>query len=293
MFKDGLLSGKVVIVTGGGTGLGRSMAKRLGELGAHLVLTSRSREHLDEAAATMRQDGISVEAIQCDVRDYVAVEAMVARTVERFGRVDALINNAAGNFLCKTEELTPNGFATVIGIVLQGTFNCSHAVGKQLIAQGQGGSLLNIVATYAWTGQAYVVPSASAKAGVLAMTQSLAVEWGKYGIRSNAIAPGPFPTDGAWKRLVPPGLEDVIPGMTVKRIPAGRYGNHDELANLAAYLLADESAYITGDCIVIDGGEWLMGGPFNQMTQIDQDALGQVFGAMRAPKGSPVPLPQK
>lgn len=281
MFKDGLLSGKVVIVTGGGTGLGRSMAERLGELGAKLVLTSRSQEHLDEAAAAMRQKGIDVSTIGCDIRDYEAVEQMVDFTVETYGGVDALINNAAGNFLCKMEELSPNGFATVIGIVLQGTFNCSHAVGKRLIAQGRGGSILNIVATYAWTGQAYVVPSASAKAGVLAMTQSLAVEWGKYGIRANAIAPGPFPTEGAWKRLVPDGLEDAFPGMSTKRIPAGRYGKHEELGNLAAYLLADESAYITGDCIVIDGGEWLMGGPFNQMTQVDQTALGQMFTAMR------------
>lgn len=281
MFKDGLLAGKVIVVTGGGTGLGRSMATRLGQLGAKLVLTSRSLDHLEEAAAEMRTAGLEVETVPCDVRDYDAVGGMVARTIARFGRVDALINNAAGNFLCKAEELTPNGFATVIGIVLQGTFNCTHAVGKQLIAQGQGGSILNIVATYAWTGQAYVVPSASAKAGVLAMTQSLAVEWGKYGIRANAIAPGPFPTDGAWKRLVPDGLEEAFPGMSTRRIPAGRYGKHDELANLAAYLLADQSAYITGDCIVIDGGEWLMGGPFNQMTQVDQGALGQMFGAMR------------
>lgn len=282
MFKDGLLSGKVVIVTGGGTGLGRSMAERLGELGAKLVLTSRSQEHLDEAAAAMRQKGIrDVSTIGCDIRDYEAVEQMVDFTVETYGGVDALINNAAGNFLCKMEDLSPNGFATVIDIVLQGTFNCSHAVGKHLIAQGRGGSLLNIVATYAWTGQAFVVPSACAKAGVLAMTQSLAVEWGKYGIRANAIAPGPFPTDGAWKRLVPDGLEDAFPGMSQKRIPAGRYGKHEELGNLAAYLLADESAYITGDCIVIDGGEWLMGGPFNQMTQVDQTALGQMFSAMR------------
>ncbi len=284
MFRDGLLSGKVVIVTGGGTGLGRSMATRLGELGARLVLTSRSLEHLEEAATDLRQRGITVETFACDVRDAERVAAMVSHTVEHFGRVDALINNAAGNFLCKTEELTPNGFATVIGIVLQGTFNCSHAVGKQLILQGGGGSILNIVATYAWTGQAYVVPSASAKAGVWAMTQSLAVEWGKYGIRCNAIAPGPFPTDGAWKRLVPTGLEEAMPGISTKRIPAGRYGKHEELANLAAYLLADESAYITGDCIVIDGGEWLMGGPFNQMTQVDQTALGQMFSAMRGPK---------
>lgn len=285
MFRSDLLAGKVVIITGGGTGLGLKMAERLSDLGARLLLTSRSDAHLQTAAAGLRARGATVETIACDVRDAAQVEKMVAFTVEKLGRVDALINNAAGNFLAKTEELTPNGFATVVGIVLQGSFNCTLAVGRQLIRQGSGGSILSILATFAWTGAAYVIPSASAKAGVLAMTRSLAVEWGKYQIRCNAIAPGPFPTEGAWSRLVPPGMDTgALSGLSEKRIPAGRFGKHDELGNLAAYLLADESAYITGDCITIDGGEWLMGSPFSQFTLLDQDVLGQAFSAMRPPK---------
>ncbi len=282
MFRSDLLKDQVIIVTGGGTGLGRSMATRFAELGARLVLTSRSLDHLEPAAVEMRKIGAEVLVHPCDVRDFDAVEAMVKASVARFGRVDALINNAAGNFLCQSEKLTAHGFATVVGIVLQGSFNCTLAVGRQLIEQGGGGSILSIVTTYAWTGSAYVLPSAAAKAGVLAMTRSLAVEWGRHQIRCNAIAPGPFPTEGAWQRLVPPGMADALIG---KRVPAGRVGEHHELANLATYLLAKESAYITGECVVIDGGEWLMGGEFNHMTTFDQGALGQMLGAMR-PKRS-------
>jgi NAD(P)-dependent dehydrogenase (short-subunit alcohol dehydrogenase family) len=288
MFRSDLLQDKVVVVTGGGTGLGKSMATRFGELGAKLVLTSRSLDHLEPAADEMRQKfgktGASAIAIACDIRQPESVDAMVQKAVAEFGKVDILINNAAGNFLAQTEKLSPNAFRTVIDIVLQGTFNATLACGKQMIAQGTGGSILSIVTTYAWTGSAYVIPSAAAKAGVLAMMRSLAVEWAHHKIRANAIAPGPFPTEGAWARLVPPGLEGAVAGLTQKKIPAGRYGKHEELANLAAYLLADESAYITGECVVIDGGEWLMGGEFNGMTTFDQTALGQMFDAMKPKK---------
>jgi NAD(P)-dependent dehydrogenase (short-subunit alcohol dehydrogenase family) len=286
MFAPDLLAGKVILVTGGGTGLGKSMATRFGELGAKLVLSGRRREVLDAAAAEMKGHGIAdVLPVVADVRKPDEVDAMVAAAVTRFGHVDVLVNNAAGNFLAMTEKLSPNAFGSVIDIVLRGTFHCTLAAGKQMIAQGTGGSILSIVTTYAWTGSAYVVPSASAKAGVLAMMRSLAVEWAKYKIRCNAIAPGPFPTEGAWSRLVPPGVGDMVSGLTAKKIPAGRFGEHHELANLAAYLVADGSGYITGECVVIDGGEWLMGGEFNGFTAFDQQALGQMLDAMRPKKG--------
>ncbi|HXU67842.1 MAG TPA: SDR family oxidoreductase [Polyangia bacterium] len=285
MFAPDLLKDKVIVVTGGGTGLGKSMAHRFGELGAKLVLSSRKKDVLDAAAAEFAKDGITdVLVAPADVRNPDDVDAMIKATVDRFGRVDVLLNNAAGNFLQMTEKLSPNAFATVIDIVLRGSFHCTLAAGKQMIAQGTGGSILSIVTPYAWTGSAYVVPSACAKAGVLAMTRSLAVEWARYKIRCNAIAPGPFPTEGAWARLVPPGMDDAAGGMVKHKIPAGRYGEHAELNNLAAYLLADESAYITGECVVIDGGEWLMGGEFNGFTAFDQTALGQMFDMMRPKK---------
>jgi len=282
MFQKDLLQNKVIVVTGGGTGLGKSMAARFGELGAKLVLTSRKLEHLDPTAAELRKQGIDVLTVPCDVREPHSVEEMVAKAVATYGRVDGLVNNAAGNFLCPTEELSYNGFNSIVQIVLYGSFNCTQAVGRQMIKQGTGGSVLSIVTTYAWTGSAYVVPSAVAKAGVLVMTRSLAVEWAKYKIRANAIAPGPFPTEGAWSRLAPPGMgEDVI----AQKVPARRFGRLDELANLATYLMAEGSAYITGEVVTIDGGEWLMGGEFNELTRQDPKAVGQLMAAMRPKKG--------
>jgi NAD(P)-dependent dehydrogenase (short-subunit alcohol dehydrogenase family) len=282
MFTPDLLAGKVVLVTGGGTGLGKSMATRAGELGARLVLASRSADHLEPTAAELRQKGIDVLVHPCDIRDPAAVDALVARAAGHYGRIDCLINNAAGNFLCPTEQLSPGGFDAIVKIVLYGSFYCTLSVGKQMIKQGSGGSILSIVTTYAWTGSAFVLPSAVAKAGVLAMTRSLAVEWAHHKIRANAIAPGPFPTEGAWSRLAPPGIggEEMIG----KKIPAGRFGRHDELANLAAYLLADGSAYITGEVVTIDGGEWLMGGEFNEFTRMDRTAVSQMMAAMRPRK---------
>ena len=285
MFAPDLLAGKVIIVTGGGTGLGKSMAQRFGELGAKLVLSSRKKDVLEKTAAEFKERGIKdVLVAPADVRKPDEVEAMVEATVDRFGRIDVLVNNAAGNFLQMTEKLSANAFHTVVDIVLNGTFHCTHAVGKQMIAQGTGGSILSIVTPYAWMGSAYVVPSACAKAGVLVMMRSLAAEWAKYKIRCNAIAPGPFPTEGAWSRLVPPGVEEMLAGITSKRIPAGRFGEHHELANLAAYLVADGSAYITGDCVTIDGGSSMMGGEFNGFIAFDQQALGQMLDAMRPKK---------
>ena len=270
MFKEDLLKEKTIIITGGGTGLGKSMAVRFGELGANLVIASRREQVIQDAADELRKTGADVLGIPCDVRDPANVKEMVDAAKKQFGKIDVLLNNAAGNFISPTENLSPNGFKAVVDIVLNGTFNCTHAVGKEMIADG-GGSILNIVTTYAWTGSGYVVPSAAAKAGVLAITRSLAVEWAKYGIRSNAIAPGPFPTKGAWSRLAPPGLG--IEKKMKNRIPLKRFGEHIELANLAAYLLSDEAGYINGEVVTIDGGEWLKGaGQFNELEKMPKMA---------------------
>jgi len=278
MFKEDLLKGKTIIVTGGGTGLGKSMAARFGELGANLVIASRREQVIQDAADELRKTGADVLGIPCDVRDPANVKEMVDAAKNKFGKIDVLLNNAAGNFISPTENLSPNGFKAVVDIVLNGTFNCTHAVGKEMIADG-GGSILNIVTTYAWTGSGYVVPSAAAKAGVLAITRSLAVEWAKYGIRSNAIAPGPFPTKGAWSRLAPPGLG--IEKKMKNRIPLKRFGEHIELANLAAYLLSDEAGYINGEVVTIDGGEWLKGaGQFNELEKMPKMAW-KAMDAMR------------
>lgn len=278
MFREDLLKGKTIIITGGGSGLGKSMAARFGELGANLVIASRRQQVIQDAADELRNTGAEVLGLTCDVRDVASVQALVDRTKKQFGTIDVLLNNAAGNFISPTENLSPNGFKVVVDIVLHGTFNCTHAVGKEMIANG-GGSILNIVATYAWTGSGYVVPSAAAKAGVLAITRSLAVEWAKYGIRSNAIAPGPFPTKGAWSRLAPPGLG--IEKKMKNRIPLKRFGKHIELANLASYLISDEAGYINGEVVTIDGGEWLKGaGQFNDLDKMPKMAW-KAMDAMR------------
>jgi NAD(P)-dependent dehydrogenase (short-subunit alcohol dehydrogenase family) len=283
MFKERCLSGRTAIVTGGGTGLGLSMALKFAELGANLVITSRDPNHIEPACEKIRAQGVKALPIKCDVRKFDEVEAMVAQAEKDLGRVDILVNNAAGNFLCPTEDLTPNGFAAVVGIVLQGSFNATLAAGRRMIASGNGGSILSILTTYAWTGSGFVVPSAAAKAGVMAMTRSLAVEWAKYKIRVNGIAPGPFPTEGAWNALVPEGIE----GIGKDRIPLKRFGEHEELANLAAYLVSDYSGYITGDVVTIDGGEWLAGaGEFNKFAMMPPEQVKPVIAAMRGPKKS-------
>ena len=272
MLRDDALKGKVIVVTGGGSGLGKAMTKYFMELGACVAITSRDLEKLQTTAQELEAEtGGKCLAVVCDVRHYDQVENMLQEVLKAYGRVDVLLNNAAGNFISPTERLSANAFDTVIDIVLKGSKNCTLAFGKHWIDQKETNkNILNIVTTYAWTGSAYVVPSATAKAGVLAMTRSLAVEWAKYGIRSNAIAPGPFPTKGAWDRLLPGDLAEKFD--MAKKVPLKRVGDHQELANLAAYLVSDFSAYINGDVITIDGGEWLKGaGQFNILEQIPEE----------------------
>ncbi|MCE2495088.1 MAG: SDR family oxidoreductase [Flavobacteriales bacterium] len=280
MLRDDALEGKRIVLTGGGTGLGRSMATYFSKLGAKVAITSRRIEVLRETAKEMSaESGNEVFPIQCDVRDYEQVEAMRDAAIEAMGGVDVLLNNAAGNFISPTERLSHRAFDAVIDIVLRGTNYCSLAFGKHWIEQKQQGTVLNIVTSYAFTGSGYVVPSATAKAGVLALTRSLAVEWAKYGIRFNAIAPGPFPTKGAWDRLLPGDLKEKLD--PAQRIPLGRVGEHQELANLAAYLVSDFSAYMNGEVVTIDGGEWLKGaGQFNQMDLVPQE-MWDLLEAMR------------
>ena len=266
MFEADLLKDKNIIITGGGTGLGKSMGMRFGELGAKIVITSRKQDVLDKTAREMESAGISVLPIAGDVRNPEEVDRVVQKAKESFGTIDGLVNNAAGNFISPTENLTPGGFKAVTDIVLGGTFNFTLSTGKEMI-QSKSGCILNIVTTYAWTGSGYVVPSAAAKGGVLAMTRSLGSEWGKYGIRTNAIAPGPFPTKGAWGRLVPPGLG--IEKKIKNRIPLKRFGEHIELANLASFIMSDYAGYINGEVITIDGGEWVKGaGQFNDLDKL-------------------------
>lgn len=271
MFEDGLLDGKVILITGGGSGLGRSMAARFLRLGARLVIASRRTELLEEQAAALTDDhGGEVLPLTLDVRDAQAVARTMDAAFERFGRVDALVNNAAGNFISPTERLSPGAFDAVLGIVLHGSIYCTLDLGKRWIASGQPGVVLNIAATYAESGSGYVVPSAIAKAGVVAMTRSLAGEWGKYGIRLNAIAPGPFPTEGAWSRLMP---TPEIQALFEKRIPLGRVGRHEELANLASYLVSDHAAFLSGDLIYLDGAEHAYaGGEFNVLDALPAEA---------------------
>lgn len=271
MLKEGALKGKNILITGGGTGLGRSMGEYFLELGANLVITSRKLDVLQETAKEMMSaKGGKVVALACDVRDIDQVEAMWKNATSELGSIDVVLNNAAGNFISPTERLSTNAFNTVLDIVLKGTSQVTLTAGKDWIQKKQRGTFLNIVTTYAWTGSGYVVPSAAAKAGVLAMTRSLAVEWAKYGIRSNAIAPGPFPTEGAWSRLLPGDLVKKFD--PAKKVPVGRVGEHQELANLAAYLVSDFSAYVNGEVMTIDGGEWLMGaGEFNNLDKIPRE----------------------
>lgn len=256
--RDNALQGKTVVVTGGGTGLGKAMSTYFSELGANVVITSRKLPVLEETATEISQKtGNKVLPVACDIRHIEEVENLLQQSEDAFGKVDVLVNNAAGNFISPTERLSANAFSTIIDIVLKGTTNCTLAFGKRWIDKKQPANVLNIITTYAFTGSGYVVPSAVAKGGVLALTRSLAVEWGNYGIRHNAIAPGPFPTKGAWDRLLPGDLAKKF--SFENRVPLKRVGEHQELANLAAFLISDLAGYINGEIITIDGGEWLQG----------------------------------
>ena len=283
MLKENSLNGKTIIVTGGGSGLGKSMSEYLLTLGANIVITSRREDLLKKVADDMMKEfGGNVLPVACDVRDPDMVSKVIDNSFSKFKKVDCLLNNAAGNFISPTERLSTRAFDAVIDIVLKGTVNFSLLLGKKWIKQKESGNILNIVTTYAWTGSGYVVPSACAKAGVLSLTRSLAVEWAKYNIRSNAIAPGPFPTKGAWERLLPGDLKDKFDPS--KKVPLKRVGEHHELANLAAYLVSDFSSYINGEVITIDGGEWLKGaGQFNNLEKVT-DEMWDFFSMIRKKK---------
>lgn len=276
-FTKDLLKGKVILITGGATGLGRAMGEKFLKLGAKLAIASRRETILKEAADEMSVPSNAVFYKSCDVRDPVQVQELIEAVHNHFGQIDVLVNNAAGNFISPTERLSPRAVDNVLQIVLHGTFYTTLEVGKRWIEQGRNGTMLNIVTTYASTGSGYVVPSAAAKAGVLALTRSLAVEWAPYGIRQIAIAPGPFPTKGAWSRLAPtPKLAEQM----INRIPSKRVGDKEELANLAAYLISDYADYMNGEVVTIDGGEWLQGaGQFNSLSEVSDeqwDALAEM-----------------
>ena len=259
MFAPDLLKDHVAIVTGGGTGIGLAIAKRLASVGCRVMIASRDSEHLESGVAEVQRAGQEASAFQVDVRDPVQVDEMVARTAATFGRIDILVNNAAGNFVCRAEELSPNGWNAVIGIVLNGSFYCARAVGRHLIARHHPGSIVSILANYVWTGSPGTIHSAAAKAGVMSMTQTLALEWARHNIRVNAIAPGPIESPGAAKQLwnSPQAVERIR-----QMVPLGRWGRASEVADAVAFLVSPLAAYITGETLTVDGGAWMGHGPY-------------------------------
>ena len=268
MLKENTFKDKVILITGGGTGLGKSMGVYLLSLGAKIIITSRKIDVLNKTKEELELEYPSnIFAVSSDVRKIEEVENVINEGYNHFGRIDYLINNAAGNFISPTERLSAKAFEVIIDIVLKGTCNFTLTLGKRWIEDKTPGTILNIATTYAHTGSGYVVPSAAAKGGVVSFTKSIAAEWAKYKIRCNAVAPGPFPTKGAWDRLVPPGFSKFI--NIKKRIPLKRLGEHQELSNLVAYLLSDYSGYITGEVMTIDGGEWIYNaGQFSWLDKI-------------------------
>ena len=283
MLKEGSLQDKVILITGGGTGLGKSMGKYFMELGANLIITSRKQDILDETAKEFSDYSGDILPIAGDVRNAKEVKQIIETSLNKFDKIDGLVNNAAGNFISPTERLTTKAFDVIVDIVLKGTYNYSLLLGKYWIAEKKPGVILNIVTTYAWTGSGFVVPSAAAKGGVLALTRSLASEWVKYGIRSNAIAPGPFPTKGAWDRLFPKPISTFL--NFEKTLPMKRYGNHQELANLAAYMISDYAGYMNGEVVTLDGGEWVHNaGQFNKLEKIPKKAWPVIERAVRGKK---------
>lgn len=285
MFKNEELKGKTIFVTGGGTGLGKSMATYFLSLGANVIIASRKEEVINSAVDELKSETkkTNIVGYVCDVRDYSQIENVIEQGINTFGEINGLVNNAAGNFVSPTERLSHKAFDVITDIVLKGSYNCTLALGKYWIKYQIKGTIMNIVTTYSWTGSGYVVPSACAKAGVLALTRSLAAEWAKYGIRSNAIAPGPFPTQGAFSRLFPEAVAKNIDPL--KRIPLKRFGEHQELANLAAYLMSDFSAYINGEVITIDGGEWIYNaGEFSSFDAVPSQMWDEVEKHVRGKK---------
>ena len=260
MFEANLLKGQAAVITGGGTGIGLAIAKRLGTLGANIAIASRNAEHLEAGCSGLREAGIDALAIQLDVRNPEQVDEMVLRTVKHFGGLDILVNNAAGNFICRAEDLSPNGWNAVIGIVLNGTFYCSRAVGQYMIARRRGGSIVSILANYVWTGSPGTIHSAAAKAGVMSLTQTLAVEWAPHGIRVNAVAPGPIEaTPGAARQLW--DTPEAVSRIT-SMIPGRKWGTPSQIGDAVAFLVAPQSSYISGETLTIDGATWLNRGSF-------------------------------
>ena len=259
MFAPSLLKDRVAIVTGGGTGIGLAVATRLGQLGARIAIGSRNSENLEQGTAELLRAGLDPLAVQVDVRNPEQVDEMVHRVVHHFGKIDILVNNAAGNFICRAEDLTPNGWNAVVGIVLNGSFYCSRAVGRHMIERGAGGSILSVLANYVWTGSAGTIHSAAAKAGVMSMTQTLAVEWARHRIRVNAIAPGPIESEGAARQLwnTPEAVERIT-----EMVPLRRWGSPADVADAAAFLVSEHAGFITGEVLTVDGGAWLGRGTF-------------------------------
>jgi NAD(P)-dependent dehydrogenase (short-subunit alcohol dehydrogenase family) len=286
VFDPKTLANRSIVVTGGGSGLGLAMATAFAAHGARVTIGGRRRERLEAAAPRIEaaaREGGAVAIYAADVRQAEEAEALIAHAADHFGEVDGLVNNAAGNFLAFSEELTPNGFDAVVRTVLYGSVNCTLAFGRHLLSRGKPGAVVSIATTYAWTGSAFVLPSACAKAGVLAMTRSLAVEWGAAGIRLNAIAPGPIPTEGAFSRLL---AGEAAQRNAIERIPLGRFGRAEEIANLATFLLSDLCPYQTGDCVTMDGGEWIAGaGEFSDYRRMPREQLKAAFEAMKPRKG--------